>query len=108
MLSTKEFAAHWGVAPKTVRRWIGDDLVEAVQAYRGGPYYIAEDELHRFHPCDARRGSSVPSVRGGKNQDTRVTRGSRIAETQDEPPMFRGARVYSRAIEQRVGGKENG
>ena len=57
MLNTKEFAAHWGVAPKTVRRWIDDELVEAIQAYPGGPYYISEEELHRFHPSDARRDS---------------------------------------------------
>lgn len=54
MLTTAEYANFWGVAPKTVRRWIEDKRIHAVQPYPGAPYRIPEEELYTFHPSDAR------------------------------------------------------
>ncbi len=102
MLSTQEFAAHWGVAPKTVRRWIDDDLVEAMQAYPGGPYYISEEELHRFHPSDARRDSvrrsSFTVTAGSSSWGSHKREGQRKSRAFPTPP---------RTIKPWVGGKRN-
>lgn len=108
MLSTKEFAAHWGVAPKTVRRWINDDLVEADQAYLGGPYYIPLTELNRFHPSDARRDVtqrsrfSLPGrVRDGHSSDWSSEKtGSRSRRD--------ASRITARTVKPWVGGRSNG
>lgn len=59
MLTTQEFANHWGVAVKTVRRWISDELINAEQPYPGAPYRIPEEELYTFHPSDARQETSA-------------------------------------------------
>ena len=57
MLTTEEFATHWGVAPKTVRRWIRDERVHAEQPYPGAPFRIPEEELFTFRAADARHDS---------------------------------------------------
>lgn len=108
MLSTREFAAHWGVAPKTVRRWIDDDLVEADQAYRGGPYYIPESELNRFHPSDARRESvhvSRFSILGRARQDRSSNWAS---EEKGSRSRRQETRITARSVKPWVGGKSNG
>jgi hypothetical protein len=108
MLSTKEFAAHWGVVPKTVRRWIDDDLVEANQAYSGGPYYIPQTELNRFHPSDARR-DPVPMSRFSMPRRVREGRSSNWSSDKKGSRSRRDASlITARTVQPWVGGRSNG
>lgn len=108
MLNTKEFAAHWGVAPKTVRRWIDDELLEAAQAYPGGPYYISEEELYRFDPSYARRdpvrrlGLKKPG-RGAPARSSSWVSNSEGLQRKSHPSP-----APARTVKPWVGGKRNG
>jgi hypothetical protein len=108
MLSTQEYASHWGVTPKTVRRWIHDRFVEGEQVYPGGPFYIPESELHRFHPSDARR---EPPQLADLDDKSRARSGFSSRWASKKQPSVsprKTPRIATRRLKPWAGGRANG